>query len=93
MDYLKDSVFIATFAEKPVAMFALLNHEFHNDLLRAPGAINLPHVLELMYVYVEKDYRGLGCGRQIIDDGSCVRTPIWLHKLNPVNHLIAMYRA
>ena len=67
MDYLKDSVFIATFAGKPVAMFALLNHEFHADLLHAPGAVNLPHVLELMYVYVEKDYRGLGFGRQIID--------------------------
>jgi GNAT superfamily N-acetyltransferase len=66
MDYLKDSVFIATFAGKPVAMFALLNHEFHRDLMRAPGAINLPHALELMYVYVEKDYRGLGFGRQII---------------------------
>lgn len=68
MDYLKDSVFIATYAGQPVAMFALLNHEFHEDLMHAPIAMNLPHVLELMYVYVKKDCRGLGFGRQIIDE-------------------------
>jgi GNAT superfamily N-acetyltransferase len=68
MNYLKDSVYIATFAQKPVAMFALLNHEFDEDLMRSPGAINLPYVLELRYVHVEKDYHGLGFGKQIIDE-------------------------
>lgn len=52
---LSTNVYIGTFAGQPVAMFALLDHE------------QLPNSQELMYVYVEKDYRGLGFGKQIVD--------------------------
>lgn len=52
---LRDDVYIGTYAGQPVAMFALLEHE-------------LPSSRELMYVYVEKEYRGLGFGKQIIEE-------------------------
>lgn len=54
MDALQENVFIGTFAGQPVAMFALLEHESHAN------------ALELMYVYVDRDCRGLGFGNQII---------------------------
>ena len=63
---MSDDVFIGKFAGQPLAMFALLNHSFHDDLVAATD--RLPHVRQLMYVYVEKDYRGLGFARQIIEE-------------------------
>ena len=68
MNLMKDDVYIGTLAGQPVAMFAVFEHAFHADLTNAPGAAQLPHARELMYVYVENDYRGLGFGRQIIDE-------------------------
>ena len=68
MNLMKDDVYIGMFAGQPVAMFALFDHTFHADLTNAPGASQLPHAREMTYVYVEKDYRGLGFGRQIIDE-------------------------
>ncbi|KTD09307.1 GNAT family N-acetyltransferase [Legionella jamestowniensis] len=65
MRTLKDNVYIGTFAGQPVAMFALLDHSFNADLVKTTD--NLTHARELMYVYVEKDCRGLGFGKQIIE--------------------------
>ena len=56
MNTLKDGVFIGTYAGQPVAMFALLEHDSHEN------------ALELMYVYVDKNCRGLGFGNQIIKE-------------------------
>ena len=66
MSALSDNVYIGTFAALPVAMFALLDHAFHSEL--AETADRLPHVRELMYVYVEKDYRGFGFGKQVLEE-------------------------
>lgn len=51
---------------QPVAMFALRDHAFHEDL-RA-GSSRLPRTRELTYVYVDKNYRGLGFARQIVNE-------------------------
>lgn len=37
-------------------------------MVGAPGASQLPSAQELMYVYVDKEYRGLGFGKQILDE-------------------------
>lgn len=66
LNALNENVYIGTFAGKPVAMFALLDHEFHAELRAA--TVQLPKIKELMYVYVDKEYRGLGFGRQIIEE-------------------------
>ncbi|HFD2318877.1 TPA: GNAT family N-acetyltransferase, partial [Legionella pneumophila] len=55
MHALSHDLYIGTYAGQPVAMFALLEHE-------------LPSSRELMYVYVDKEYRGLGFGKQIIEE-------------------------
>ncbi|CCD08882.1 putative Acyl-CoA N-acyltransferase [Legionella pneumophila subsp. pneumophila] len=55
MRTLSQDVYIGTYAGQPVAMFALLEHEF-------------PNSRELMYVYVDKEYRGLGFGKQVIEE-------------------------
>lgn len=55
MHTLRNDTYIGIFAGQPVAMFALLEHEFL-------------HSRELMYVYVDKEYRGLGFGKQIIEE-------------------------
>jgi GNAT superfamily N-acetyltransferase len=63
---LSDNIYIGSLADIPVAMFALLPHHFHKDLEETK--IDLPHAYELMYVYVEKKYRGLGFGKQIVEE-------------------------
>lgn len=57
---LRSDVFIGTYAGQPVAMFALLEHEL-------PNSRGLK-TRELTYVYVKKEYRGLGFGKQIIEE-------------------------
>lgn len=69
---LSNNTYIGTFAGVPVAMFALLEHSYHEDLSQATD--KLPHSCELMYVYVEKDYRGLGFGKQIIEEAKRLAT-------------------
>jgi len=69
---ISDNIYIGTFAGTPVAMFALLDHSFHKDLVA--GTVKLPHTNELMYVYVEKEYRGLGFGKQIVEEAKRVAT-------------------
>lgn len=66
MSALSDNIYIGTFAGQPVGMFALLDHSYHNELVK--NANKLPNVGELMYVYVEKNYRGFGFGKQIIQE-------------------------
>jgi len=66
LESLKESVYIGIFAGRPVAMFALLDHEFRPELSAATDL--LPKTKLLMYVYVERDYRSLGFGRQIIEE-------------------------
>ncbi|QMT59455.1 GNAT family N-acetyltransferase [Legionella sp. PC997] len=62
---LKDYVYVGTLGDEPVALFAIfpkeMAAEFSNKKFKAPA------VSELMYVYVDKPYRGLGLGRQIIE--------------------------
>ncbi len=67
---LSNNTYIGTLAGVPVAMFALLDHSYHEDLSQASD--KLPKSRELMYVYVEKDYRGLSFGKQIIDEAKKV---------------------
>lgn len=67
---LKDNVYIGTLAGVPVAMFALLEHSFHKDI--AAVTQRLPHMHELMYVYVAEDYRGFRFGKQIIQEAKRV---------------------
>ena len=56
MRALSEHIVIGLYANQPVAMFALLEHPM------------LPKTCELMYVYVDKGYRGLGFGRQVVDE-------------------------
>ncbi|WP_454780438.1 GNAT family N-acetyltransferase [Legionella sp. WA2022007384] len=62
---LKDYVYVGTLGGEPVALFAIfpkeMAAEFNNKKFKAPA------VSELMYVYVDKPYRGLGLGKQIIE--------------------------
>lgn len=58
------------YAEQPVAMFALLPHEYHMEL--AIRSSKLLNATELMYVYVDERVRGLGFGRQIADKAKAV---------------------
>lgn len=67
---LSDSIYVGTFAGTPVALFGLLEHSFHRDLAKATN--KLPNTFELMYVFVEKEYRGLGFGKQIIEEAKSV---------------------
>lgn len=66
LDSMKKQVFIGLFADKPVAMFALFDHEFHPELIEINKL--LPKTYELMYVYVEKNYRGIGFGKQVVEE-------------------------
>jgi len=97
MRALSNDLYIGTFAAQPVAMFALLDHAFHPDLVKAIDG--LPHARELMYVYVEKDYRGLGFGKQIIEEAKRLAVEsgadlILLDTLKPnLNRLYEKYRA
>ena len=63
---LSDEIYIGTLAGIPVAMFALRPHSFHKDLVGPTRKLSPAY--ELSYVYVEKDYRGLGFGKQIIEE-------------------------
>lgn len=63
---INEQIYIGSLHEQPLVMFALLDHGFHLDLKEKISS--LPQARELMYVYVDKDYRGLGFGRQIIDE-------------------------
>jgi diamine N-acetyltransferase len=65
MKDINDHIYIGTFNNQPVAMFALFPHEFHPDL--KDKSARLPEIKELMYVCVDDNYRGLGFGRQIIE--------------------------
>jgi diamine N-acetyltransferase len=66
MEEYKQQIYIAILGKQPVAMFALFPHEFHPDLIS--GSKRLPHTLQLSHVYVDKNYRGLGFGLQIINE-------------------------
>ncbi|KTD03718.1 putative Acyl-CoA N-acyltransferase [Legionella geestiana] len=83
---LAHNVYIGTFANQPVVMFALLEHE-------------LPHSKELMYVYVDKNYRGLGFAKQIIEEAKRLTVEaecslILLDTLKPnLNHMYEKYGA
>ncbi|WED44695.1 GNAT family N-acetyltransferase [Legionella cardiaca] len=62
---MSESVYVGTLADKPVAMFALVEQE---SLPIKEEWEKLPAVRQLMYVYVEKNYRGLGFGQQILKE-------------------------
>lgn len=62
---IRKQVYIATYHGKPVAMFALVDKEFDPRLMTAE--IKLLRILELKYVYVLEDYRGLGFARCLIN--------------------------
>ncbi len=94
---LSNNTYIGTFAGVPVAMFALLDHLYHEDLYQATD--KLPNSRELMYVYVKKDYRGLGFGKQIIEEAKKIAANsevdlILLDTLKPnLNRLYEKYGA
>lgn len=62
---LNNQTYIAMLNHQPVGMFVLHDYEYHPELRER--AEHLPTLSELMCVYVDKDYRGLGFGYQIID--------------------------
>lgn len=63
---LQNDVYVGTWNDKPVALFAIfpknMDPEFQDKKFRGPA------VSELMYVYVDKPYRGLGFGKQIMEE-------------------------
>ena len=88
----QNQLYIATLDNQPVAMFALFDYQFHPDL--QAGSNQLPRAKELMYVYVDKDYRDLGFGRQIVNEAKRLAREsranlILLDTLKP--HLTRMY--
>ena len=62
---MSNDVYIGTYAGLPVAMFVLLDKPFHPDL---SASARCPKACELMYVYVEKNVRGLGFGKQVLEE-------------------------
>lgn len=54
---IQDHFFIVTYANQPIGMFALFDYQGMGN--RSAN--------ELMYVYVEESFRGLGVGKQIIE--------------------------
>ena len=82
------NLYIGFYAGQPVAMFGLFDHQ--SEFSKA---------MELMYVYVEKEYRGLGFGRQIIQTAKDYAAKananlIFLDTLKPsLNRLYEMHDA
>lgn len=60
---LAKNIYIGLFANNPVAMFALFDHSFHKRIRQSH---RIPNTSNLMYAYVDKNYRDLGFGTQII---------------------------
>lgn len=65
MRNLSEHVYIGFYADIPVAMFALLPHQF--DTILSTESHPPLKTFELMYVYVEEQFRGFGFGYQIIN--------------------------
>ena len=68
LDSIKEETYIGTYAGRPVAMFVLMQQ---------PAEITEKKYkpfdsCELMYVYVDKDYRSLGFGKQVIQEAKRV---------------------
>lgn len=63
---LKEHTYIGTFNGQPIAMFVLFDKEMSPEFNH--GRFKPPVVNELMYVYIDEPYRGLGFGKQIIDE-------------------------
>lgn len=61
---MKEYVYIGTLQNQPVAMFVLYEKKMCPEF--NVGKHKAPLISELMYVYVDKPYRGLGFGQQII---------------------------
>ena len=83
---LKGCTYIGLFGGQPVALFVLFDKEM------SPELSSRVKVSELMYVYVDKSYRDLGFGRQIIDEAKvlarisgsdCITFDTLKTKLNP----------
>ena len=62
---IQDYLYIGFYAREPVAMFALIPNHFAKEII-ASQAYPL-NVFELMYVFVDKRFRGLGFGKCIVD--------------------------
>jgi GNAT superfamily N-acetyltransferase len=62
---LSSNIYVGTFNDQPVAMFALIDKPFSKSL---KTSFPLPSAFELTYVFVKKDYRGLGFSNQIINE-------------------------
>ncbi len=63
---LKEQVYVGTLNGQPVALFALFPKEMAAEFKEKK--FKAPSVSELMYVYVDKPYRGLNFGKQIIEE-------------------------
>ncbi|HHT0593219.1 TPA: GNAT family N-acetyltransferase [Legionella anisa] len=62
---MKEHVYIGLLNDQPVALFALFPKEMAPEFNEKK--FKVPALSELMYVYVDKPYRGLGFGKQIIE--------------------------
>lgn len=63
---LKEHTYIGTFNGQPIAMFVLFDKDMSPEFNY--GRLKPPVVSELMYVYIDEPYRGLGFGKQVIDE-------------------------
>ena len=63
---LNDCTYIGLFGGQPVALFVLFDKKMEPEL-SVRGKVS-----ELMYVYVDKPYRDLGFGRQIVDEARLI---------------------
>ncbi|APF02835.1 TPA: GNAT family N-acetyltransferase [Legionella pneumophila] len=83
---LKEHTYIGTFNGQPIAMFVLFDKDMSSEFNY--GRFKPPVVSELMYVYIDEPYRGMGFGKQIIDEAkqlaSCSKSEyIMLDTLKP----------
>jgi diamine N-acetyltransferase len=67
---LSDDLYIAHFRGLPVGMFALVEKETSPELLTNKHDPSI--MFELRYVYVDKNYRSLGFGNQIIEKAKLI---------------------
>ncbi|TAL64010.1 MAG: N-acetyltransferase [Legionella sp.] len=61
-----DYIYVAMLGSQPVGMMIVTPYEFNSTLTGRTD--KLPKMSELVCLYVEKEYRNMGFGRQLIDE-------------------------
>lgn len=63
LETLRNDTWIVTYADQPIAMFVLSDHQLANFVNKTESGIKTK---ELMYFYVDENFRGLGVGSKIL---------------------------